>query len=386
MAGFPPHLVQALDRQLHRLIGRRHVRQAIVGVEQGDEAVGWAGAAGGQTPDGTPVTAATPFFLASIDKLLTATVVLRLEEVGRLDLDSRLSSCLPATLSRGLHRLDGTDYSERITVRHLLGHTSGLADWLEDRPRGGRSLIERITSDGDLVLETEDIVEVVRGLTPHFPPQDLHSHRPKARYCDTNYLLLMAVIEHVTGAPLHEVYEQRLFRPLDLRHTWFAGRTRPLDPTPEPPRLRVAGRPLEVPRLLRSVQGIYSTVGDTIGFLRGLVRGRLFDHAGTLTRMQEPWNRFGFPLDRAALRAPGWPIEYGLGMMRFRLPKPFAPFHAVPAVVGHTGSTGCWLFYCPRWDLFLSGSVDEVTAGAVPYRTVPRILRILGPWCRDRGR
>jgi hypothetical protein len=82
------------------------------------------------------------------------------------------------------------------------------------------------------------------------------------------------------------------------------------------------------------------------------------------------------PLDRAALRAPGWPIEYGLGIMRFRLPRVLTPLHPLPAVIGHTGSTGCWLFYCPQWDLYLVGSVDEVTAGAVPYRIVPKMLEI----------
>jgi len=47
------------------------------------------------------------------------------------------------------------------------------------------------------------------------------------------------------------------------------------------------------------------------------------------------------------------------------------------SIPSHTSSTGCWLFYGPAWDVLLSGSVDEVTGGAVPYRTVPKILIIL---------
>ena len=100
--------------------------------------------------------------------------------------------------------------------------------------------------------------------------------------------------------------------------------------------------------------------------------------------MQQCWNRFGLPTDRASLRSPGWPIEYGLGMMRFRLPRMLTPWRPVPSVVGHTGSTGCWLFYCEELDVFLCGSVDEVTAGAVPYRVVPEILRLLGSELRGR--
>jgi CubicO group peptidase (beta-lactamase class C family) len=128
--------------------------------------------------------------------------------------------------------------------------------------------------------------------------------------------------------------------------------------------------------LLRSIWGIYSTTADTVLFLRSLMTGEVFQKPATLTLMQR-WNRFGLPFDRAALRSPGWPIEYGLGIMRFRVPRIFTPVHPMPAVLGHTGSTGCWLFYCPERELFLAGSVDEVTAGALPFRLVPRVLREL---------
>jgi D-alanyl-D-alanine carboxypeptidase len=64
-------------------------------------------------------------------------------------------------------------------------------------------------------------------------------------------------------------------------------------------------------------------------------------------------------------------------VMRFRLPRLLTPGGAMPPVLGHTGSTGCWLFYCPEWDVLMSGSVEEATAGATPFRIVPRILRIL---------
>ena len=128
---------------------------------------------------------------------------------------------------------------------------------------------------------------------------------------------------------------------------------------------------------MRSVRGLYSTAADTLSFLRQFVRNEVFQNPETLASMQKNWHRLGFPLDRAALRSPGWPVEYGLGLMRFRLPRVFTPLHSMPPVLGHTGSTGCWLFYCPRWDMLLSGSVDEVTAGAVPYRIIPKILEIL---------
>lgn len=210
-----------------------------------------------------------------------------------------------------------------------------------------------------------------------FPPQDLKVKRPKARYSDTNFMLVIAIIEAVTGQPLHQVHQKMLFEPLGLRQTYFPGLSSPTSPTSEPMALRARGEPLRIPLLIKSVRGIYSTAADRMTFLRGLVNGEVFQSPETFSAMQSKWHRFGFPLDRAALRSQGWPIEYGTGLMRFRLPRIFTPAAPMPSVLGHTGSTGCWLFHCPKLDVFLTGSVDEVYAGAVPFRTVPKILRIL---------
>ena len=145
---------------------------------------------------------------------------------------------------------------------------------------------------------------------------------------------------------------------------------------------------------LRFVESVYSTAEDTLRFLRALTRGSVFDDPATLLLMQQRWNRFGLPLDRAALRAPPWPIEYGLGMMRFddpvlrllgRLPRLLMPIRPVPAVIGHTGSTGCWLFHCPQLDLLLSGTIDQAAGGAVPFRLIPKILRIVSSHQQERS-
>jgi D-alanyl-D-alanine carboxypeptidase len=53
----------------------------------------------------------TPFFLASIDKLYTATIVLKLHERGRIRLDEPITTYLPPQLIGGLHRLNGVDYT-----------------------------------------------------------------------------------------------------------------------------------------------------------------------------------------------------------------------------------------------------------------------------------
>ncbi len=245
--------------------------------------------------------------------------------------------------------------------------------------------MERVFKGEDRRLDIELVTHTVRNeLRPHFAPQAFKAARVRARYSDTNFRLLMAIIEAVTGKPLGRVYEDMLFRPLGLHHTWLPGHP-PLDPTPLAATPWVGGEPMDKPLVLASLGDLYSTVDDTILFLRALLGGDAFDDEATSRLMQERWNRFGFPLDRTALRLPPWPIEYGLGMMRFRASRFLNPFRPVPAVVGHTGSTGSWLFHAPELDLFLSGTVDQATAGAVPFRLAPQLIRAFQSALDSRG-
>ena len=216
-------------------------------------------------------------------------------------------------------------------------------------------------------------------LVPHFAPQPPSASKPRVRYCDTNFQLLMALIESVSGRRLADVFADDIFRPLGMRHTYFPGVTEP-DETPSAPPadLWFGDKVLDLPRALVSLRSINSTAADKIVSLKGILDGSVFERPETAALLRRQWNRFGFPVDAAALRAPGWPIEYGLGMMRFELPRWASPFAAVPAVIGHTGSTGSWLFHCPELDVYLAGTVDQATAGAVPYRFVPQVLTVLG--------
>jgi len=363
---------------LDNLVKRKRFQHATLAAEAADGSVSWSGTAGTAYADGTPMSPDIPYFIASIDKLYTATAILKLCEQGRLSLDAPLSAVLPLDLTDRIHVKGGVDYSDRITVGHLLSHTSGLADYLEDRPRGGKSLIARLIEGGeDRQLNVVTAMSTVReDLEPHFAPQDPESERSKVRYSDTNYLLLIAIIEALYKRALHEVVTELIFAPVGMRQTYFLGVSEPLVPTREPATLWSGTRALDLPQILVSLRSVYSTLGDQIASLRALLSGEFFDDPATLGLMMRCWKRFGVPLDMTALRAPSSPIEYGFGMMRFALPRVYTPFRPIPPVLGHTGSTGSWLFHCPRYGLLLAGTVDEVSAGALPFRViVPRVLR-----------
>lgn len=376
-----------LQRLLEALRSRQSIHHAVLAIETEDRSIRWSGAVGNAGPGVALMRAETPFFIASVDKLFTATATLKLCERGQIGLDERISTYFSRSSIEGLHRLQGIDHTEEITVRHLLGHTSGLPDWLVDRPAHGPSMLRRLSDGDDCSMSIEDLIDIARTqLSPYFPPQPLQARRQKVRYSDTNFILLIAIIETVTGRALHDVYNEFFFKPLSLRNTWLAGNSKPLDPTPEPAQLWFGDNPLEIPLLLRSTRAVFSTVTDQLKFLRALIGGSVFDNPSTYMSMQERWNRFSIPLDRTALQLPSWPIEYGLGIMRFhdpllklmqRIGRKLAPIYPAPAVIGHTGSTGSWLFHCPSMKIMLSGTVDQANAGALPYRLIPKILGIV---------
>jgi D-alanyl-D-alanine carboxypeptidase len=360
------------------LAAKRRIPHAVLRIERGDRSWRWEGAAGEARP-GEPMRPDTAFRFASVAKLYTATAVLQLWERGSLDLVAPLADCLPGDLVAGLHRCDGVDHTDEITIRHLLSHTSGLPDYFLAAPQGETSYADRV-AEGDFAYTIDDVVTRVRQLPAHFPPQDPAAARQRARYSDTNFQLLGAVIEAVTGRGFHQVVETQILEPLGLDDTWVAGHPR-RETAGAPAALWAGDAVLNIPQAMASLGpdgGLVGTAADAIAFLRALLAGEPFARADTVGLMQARWNRFGLPRDRSSMMAPGWPIEYGLGILRFRPPWFLAPGRARPTLLGHTGASGSWLFHCPEHDLYLAGTVDQTTAAAVPYRIGPRLVRIAG--------
>lgn len=278
---------------------------------------------------------------------------------------------LPASLTEGVHRLGGIDHSGEVTVRHLLTHASGLPDYLECRAKGEPSLMERIL-DGDLSWSGQDAMRIVREHgVPHFAPQPLEAPRYKIRYSDTNYQLLIEILEAISGRPLQVVFEKTLFEPLGLTETYLPDTVG--DPPVRPATVWAGDQPLHVPRALRSFRDLYGTAAEVLRFMRALAEGRVFDDPATLQRMRGPWRPFGFSLNPTPL-GPTWPIQYALGTMRLQVPRVFTPTKALPAIMGHTGVAGSWSFHCPELGIVLAGTVSQMNAGALPFRFVPRLL------------
>lgn len=377
-------LPDGLDDRLTALLGRavdrrHHVRHGLLAVARVDGSWEWQGGHGVADTDGTPIATTARYPIASVTKLFTAAVVMGLREQGRLALSDRLVDLLPRELTQGLHVHDGVDRTGEITLEHLLGHTSGLPDYYEEAPRGGRSAQARLLAGEDAPVPFDEVVRLVRDeLTPHFPPQPLDAPRPRARYADTNYQLVGAVIEQVTGEALAAVFDRLVFGPLGLDdtssypHMPRSGRS--FAPETTVWAKDVVLRPDGALRHQVADGGIVSTLQDQVRFMTALVDGEMFEDPATWPRMQRRFARVFFPID------------YALGVMRYAVPRWMSPTFAVPTIVGHTGSTATWLFHCPQLGIVTAGTFD-VAQPPLPFRFLPRVLRAVqqaaGPGRQD---
>lgn len=354
-----------LQTLLDRLIGKGNIFNVVASVQSKDGKIDWAGAAGTADPTtGAAMSPDTPYALASITKMYTATVILRLHEQGRLSLDEPISKYLPGTLIDGIHVYQGHDYSREIKVFQLLSHTTGIGDYFEDKPQGGHSVFEELKQGHDLDLDIQRVVTIVRGLTPHFEPGARGG--TKARYADTNFRLLGAIIEAITGQPMTTCFEQMIFDPLGLDCTYVYGSTRAQTKTPSAA-IFLKANAVSIPKFFASNipdGGLVSTARNNLVFLRAFFEGKLFD-AKRFERMMARWNRIFFPM------------QYGYGMMRFKMPWFFWPFNPPPEFVGHSGSTGSFGYYCPSKGLYLAGSVNQIAAPVAPIMLMMRIANTI---------
>ncbi|MFE0734759.1 MULTISPECIES: serine hydrolase domain-containing protein [Streptomyces] len=255
---------------------------------------------------GSPMDVNARFRVGSVSKTFSTVVLLQLVQEGKLELDTSVNQYLPGLLP-----------DDRITVRHLLTHRSGLADYTNamfaDTVPGFEAVRNRVFSHQELV--------------------DLSLSEPRTtepgvayKYSNANFVVVGMLIEKLTGRPLADAYERRIFKPLKLRKTSY------VHPDTRIKGLHVrgylhpdaAGEPLvdsteQTVSWAQAAGAVISSPADLNTFTSALMRGRLLSPA-----MMEAMTTVT-PTDATNTRF------YGLGLRRYDL-------SCGVQVYGHTGT------------------------------------------------
>ena len=147
---------------------------------------------------GVAITPQSVFDIGSVSKQITAMAIVLLEQEHKLSLDDDIRKYLPEI----------PDYGSKITIRHMLHHTSGLRNYddlfdLEGIP------------EADLTTDRDAMELIVRQRGVNFKPGE------EFVYSDTNYFLMSQIVKRVTGQTLRQFAQDRIFGPLEMTSTHF---------------------------------------------------------------------------------------------------------------------------------------------------------------------
>jgi D-alanyl-D-alanine carboxypeptidase len=256
----------------------------------------WRGTSGvANVANERPVKADTEFAVASISKTFLAALILVLAEEDRLDLETPAREYLPDLA-----------IDERITVRQLLDHTSGLHDYFYDP-----DIDEALLADRERVWTAQEALAYVG--EPYFEPGE------GWHYSNTNYVILGLLAEAVGEAPLPEQLHARFLDPLELKHTYYQGVDDP--PAPVARAYRFDGPDLDEPPIplsdgshmvpftsvvtaAGSAGSIASTAEDLVRWARALYDGEVLAPASLAAMVAD--------LEMTASFKPT--VPYGLGV------------------------------------------------------------------------
>lgn len=282
----------------------------------------------------TPLTSDDRFVIGSVTKVFTATTVLQLAEEGRLTLDDPMSQWVPEIAAR-------IPNGEQITIRQLLGHTSGIRDDSAD-------LAAAYLANPEIAQREwtpEDFLELIYDKEPMGNPGQFG-------YSNPNYTILGEIVEAVTHSPLEQQFQSRIFEPLGLENTFYA-------------------YPEEIPG--GYVKSYYDENGD--GILEDILSQvhpslSVKKAGGGMVSNPTDLNRFAQALFSGELLSPATleemvrdrnpyfdPFDYGLGVMYASLPE-------TGRILGHEGAQDIFGWRANMYHLPDAGLTVSITANS----------------------
>lgn len=319
--------VKAAVETMQKQMGIKGVSVAVITQNEAFTAVA------GESYAGRPIYSDMVFGIGSVTKTLTATSLMRMQEKGLIDLDDSIGTWIPT------HPF----IDPSITLRQLLGHRSGLADFsLTQEYRAA------VVANTNRIFKPEDLLEFVK--------EPIAKRGTFFNYCNTNYLLAGMIITKITGKSMGNVYRDYIFDGLQLDSTYMGVED---------------SLPIEVAvRWMGTQSG--QNVSINAAFSGAWTAGAVFSTAREIATFMRELHR-GVVVSQASLAEMHTYIDtvtYGLGVSRQTL--------AGNIVLGHTGSIRGYesiVLYVPSIDVGLAVLVNQ--GPSEPVTIAARLVDIL---------
>jgi D-alanyl-D-alanine carboxypeptidase len=283
-------------------------------------------------------------YLQSVSKTFMAIEILQFKEQGKINLDEPITKYLHLKYSRYIKN------AEKITVRMLLNHTSGVPEY-NSNPNFLSRVIQHPLED----FTPEEMLQSFEGEDLQFAPGS------KYQYTNTNYMLLSLIGDALTGD--HAAYiREHIFKPLNLHNTYYAkdfiylhGLNLPAsywDLANDGTLVDISGLQKMTVEASKGDDGIVCTAADAVKFMKGLIEGKLLSPE-SMKEMLE------FVKDEKGNK------RYGMGLVHFDL-------GGIEAY-GHGGGgigAGCALVYIPSYKtyVFVATNVGVLLDGKLPEK------------------
>ncbi|MEV4688466.1 serine hydrolase domain-containing protein [Microbacterium sp. LWH3-1.2] len=230
----------------------------VVSARRGDQVLGeWSVGLADRTA-GAPNTPETRFGLASGTKTFTALTTLSLIGDGVLRLDIR---------ARELLENDLPLIADDVTIDHLLSHTSGIGDYLDEEI----DALAPLSVPVQQLDSTPAYLPMLEGFPTKFPAGERFS------YCNGGYVVLAIIAERVAGIPFADLVRKRVFEPAGMGASGFPRSDRLPPGTATGYKEDGRTNVFELPVVGSGDGGAHSTAGDLHRFWRALLAGRIVD-------------------------------------------------------------------------------------------------------------
>ncbi|TMM51973.1 beta-lactamase family protein [Maribacter algarum] len=292
------------------------------------------------------------FRIASSTKTFTATIILQLEEEGKLSLSDNIYSYLKDIEYLRLddfHFYKNAAFAKVISIQQLLSHKSGLADVFNDKQE---AFFGRVMQNPEQQYQPENVVDLYFEFGLHKeakfkPGEGWH-------YSDMNYLLLGLLIEKLDQKSLAQSIRERIVKPLHLKDTYLEYYESARD---SKPRLHQYVGTIDFNSVNTSFDwsggGLVSTHQDLATFIKALFNGKLISEK-SLQKMITTEATFENHL------------PYGLGV--------YKSVYNGQTFYGHYGFFGTYIGYCPETKTVLSYCVTQATPSFNVYEFVNYIV------------